>query len=772
MIKWIMACVTSTSFSLSINGDIHGYFKGKRGLRQGDPLSPYLFTLVMEVLNLILKRRVLDFDGFRYQKHCDELKIINVCFADDLFIFARSDVDSAKVIMDSLEEFKRVSGLVPSIPKSKLPVKYLGVPLISSRLLNKDCKILMEKAKNRIEDWKNKLLSFSGRLQLCKSVISFMHVYWASVLVIPKGIFLDIQQSMRAFLWCNREYKRGRAKVAWDDICLPKCEGGLGLCSLELFNIALMTTHIWNIVSNKEPLWVRWIHSYKLNGRSLWDIPQKADMSWGWRKILQLRDTVRPYFWVKLGNGKSTSIWFDSWCSICPLSPLLTVRDITSEGFNIYNTVADLVENGAWLWPSTWLQKAHALSMVPAPHLDVWNNIRHLAGMEQVQPVLHDIVNYLQPMANNRTASSIIGRLILAASSYYIWLERNSRIFKKVKKSSDEIKDIIMVTVHLKLLTFKFKNTAKLNFNNAFLYGDLVETVYMKQPEGYFPSDDNKVCRLKKSLYGLKQTPRQWNANLTSALIENGFNQSKSYYSLYTKFDKGIFVALYVYVDDIIITGNSIYEIEKFKTFLKSKFMIKDFGKLKYFLGIEVIDTDKGICFNQRKYVLDLLSEYGMLACDLLKHLCSPSWALLMKLPLMIRLGIHITKSLEAEYRALASVTSEVIWILKIQKDLHCKNLLPVSLYCDSNSTIKIAANLIFHERTKHLEIDLHFVREKILNGVVKTVKVDFANQIADILTKGLDTIQHKSLVNKLGLFDIYQAETKGGCLRVDVAAC
>ncbi|GJY45630.1 putative RNA-directed DNA polymerase, eukaryota, reverse transcriptase zinc-binding domain protein [Tanacetum coccineum] len=175
-------------------------------------------------------------------------------------------------------------------------------------------------------------------------------------------------------------------------------------------------------------------------------------------------------------------------------------RDITSEGFNIYNTVADIVENGAWLWPSTWLQKAAALFMVPASHLDVncmdsaiwgdrdgnmnnfsvkraweaihirgssitwnqvWNNIRHLAKMEQVQLVLHDIVNYLQPIANNRMASSIIGRLIFASSSYYIWLELNSRIFKKVKKSMDEIKDIIMVTDHLKLLTFKFKNTAK-----------------------------------------------------------------------------------------------------------------------------------------------------------------------------------------------------------------------------------------------------------------------------------------------------------------------
>ncbi|GKA57907.1 ribonuclease H-like domain-containing protein [Tanacetum coccineum] len=113
--------------------------------------------------------------------------------------------------------------------------------------------------------------------------------------------------------------------------------------------------------------------------------------------------------------------------------------------------------------------------------------------------------------------------------------------------------------------------------------------------------------------------------------------------------------------------------------------------------------------------------------------------------------------STEAEYRALASVTSEVIWILKFLKDLQIENFLPVSLHCDSNSAIKIAANPVFHERTKHLEIDLHFVREKILKGVVKTVKVDSTNQIEDILTKGLDIVQHLELVKRLGMFDVYQ---------------
>ncbi|GJY37099.1 putative RNA-directed DNA polymerase [Tanacetum coccineum] len=294
-------------------------------------------------------------------------------------------------------------------------------------------------------------------------------------------------------------------------------------------------------------------------------------------------------------------------------------------------------------------------------------------------------------------------------------------------------------------------------------------------------------------LYGdLNEAPRQWNAKLTCALVKNGFSQSKTDYSLFTKSDNGVFLALLVYVDDIIITGNDTSEIEKFKEFLRTKFMIKDLGNLKYFLGIEVINTDKGICLNQRKYVLDLLTDYGMLACKpartpmlskvsisneatsidplldnivdyqklmgkliyltntrpdisyvvhclsqfmhapLKSHLRS-AFKILRYLKGSPGLGIHITKasgmylkaysdadwakcvvtrksvtgycifindnliswkskkqntisksSSEAEYRALASVTSEVIWVLKVLKDLGYDNLLPVSFFCDN----------------------------------------------------------------------------------------
>jgi hypothetical protein len=96
------------------------FFQGMRGLRQGDPMSPYLFTLVMEALTLIIKRKIKEYSDFTYHWKCKELEIVNLCFADDLLVFSNRDSKSVKILNDSLDEFSRCSGLLPNMSKSTM----------------------------------------------------------------------------------------------------------------------------------------------------------------------------------------------------------------------------------------------------------------------------------------------------------------------------------------------------------------------------------------------------------------------------------------------------------------------------------------------------------------------------------------------------------------------------------------------------------------------------------------------------------------------------
>ncbi|GKE38291.1 ribonuclease H-like domain-containing protein, partial [Tanacetum coccineum] len=96
----------------------------------------------------------------------------------------------------------------------------------------------------------------------------------------------------------------------------------------------------------------------------------------------------------------------------------------------------------------------------------------------------------------------------------------------------------------------------------------------------------------------------------------------------------------------------------------------------------------------------------------------------------------------EAEYRSMASVTCEIMWIVKIMKNLNVDNLIPAKLYCDNKSAIQITSNLVMHEKTKHFDLDVHLVREKVSSGLIKTMKVDSRENVADILTKALGSYQ------------------------------
>ena len=151
---------------------------------------------------------------------------------------------------------------------------------------------------------------------------------------------------------------------------------------------------------------------------------------------------------------------------------------------------------------------------------------------------------------------------------------------------------------------------------NAFLHGDLTEEVYMDPPPGIPKYSDTKmVCKLKKALYKLKLSLRAWFGRFTKSMRNFGYKQSNSDNTLFLKHKRGKITALIIYVDDLVVTGDDHEEISILQQYLASVFEMKQLGDLKYFLGIEVARSKHGIFLSQRTYILDLLSETGMLGC-------------------------------------------------------------------------------------------------------------------------------------------------------------
>ena len=201
---------------------------------------------------------------FEYHWRCSKSKITHLCFADDLMLFCSGSIQSAKVLHTALLEFSALTGLVPNQGKSSifiagsnqpykdmilnlfqfqegtLPVRYLGAPLITSKLSAHDCKPLIDRITSKIRH-----LSFAGRIQLIQSVLYSCQSYWNGLFILPKKVLKAVEQLMRRFLWKGSSLNTGGVKVAWEDLMLPLEEGGLGIKKVHEWNIAAMGAHLW-----------------------------------------------------------------------------------------------------------------------------------------------------------------------------------------------------------------------------------------------------------------------------------------------------------------------------------------------------------------------------------------------------------------------------------------------------------------------------------------------------------------------------------------------
>ena len=156
-----------------------------------------------------------------------------------------------------------------------------------------------------------------------------------------------------------------------------------------------------------------------------------------------------------------------------------------------------------------------------------------------------------------------------------------------------------------------------LDVKTAFLHGELKETVYVSQPEGFeVKGSENKVYKLHKALYGLRQAPRAWNNKLNAILIELKFRKCTKEPSVYRKRVSGKLLIVAVYVDDLFVTGSDVELIYEFKKEMAEKFDMSDLGELTYYLGIEVTQHQEGVALSQRRYAMKILEDAGMKACN------------------------------------------------------------------------------------------------------------------------------------------------------------
>ncbi|XP_062089600.1 uncharacterized protein LOC133796134 [Humulus lupulus] len=306
-----MVCLRGSSYSILMNGQLYGDFKGGKGLRQGDPISPLLFVLVMDYLTRALHGAAKD-KQFRFHLLCKTLNITNLCFADDLLIMCKAHLSSIQIMQQAFQEFSSAFGLNINQAKSSIyfggitlaekekllclsklregqfPLKYLGVPLRPTKWKAMDCDIIISKIRQRLHGWASRNLSYAGRVQLIQSVLLGIRNFWMSIFLLPQKVIKEIDRICRGFLWGGNGVRSNFHLASWDLVCRPKSYGGLGFKESVLWNKINLARYVWAISSKQDSLWVKWVNCIYLKGIRIWDYEIHQDTSWYWKKLIKV----------------------------------------------------------------------------------------------------------------------------------------------------------------------------------------------------------------------------------------------------------------------------------------------------------------------------------------------------------------------------------------------------------------------------------------------------------------------------------------------------
>ncbi|XP_074266105.1 uncharacterized protein LOC141588570 [Silene latifolia] len=499
-----MGCICSSWFSIKLNSSIHGFFKGKSGLRQGDPLSPYLFVLSMKVLSRYL-RLICTKPNVSYHPKCSRLKLTHLVFADDLMIFTRGDLPSIQTVLDTLTHFSDLFGLHANKDKTDIyfggvaetvkhhilyttgfsegtfPFRHLGLTLNTTRNTTDMYGLLISKLQNKVQYWATKFLSYAGKAQLINSVVFGLEAFWCANVLLPYNILKKLNKMSKDFFWGIGSDQRKWVCKSWDSICSPWLEGGFDIKELLSWNKALLAKWIWILETQQHWLWFSWRKAYHFPDIPFWEVTCKAHFAESFRSIITVKDEML----VKAGSqGNAAKLLHDwtvkgkfylsaayNWFRIA--RPQLTwARALHSQHISPSHsfitslvvqrklaTIESLISKGLYILNRCILCKqeneSHQhLFFCCSYSIEVWHAVLQWIGMDARSNHYEQELLWIAHKNHRRHWQAQWYISCIAATVFYIWQERNSRIFRGVEHSPSHILNQLQLTVSSRLLRY------------------------------------------------------------------------------------------------------------------------------------------------------------------------------------------------------------------------------------------------------------------------------------------------------------------------------
>jgi len=346
--------------------------KPTRGIRQGDPLSPYVFILCMEVLSSKLgaaSHRPKSGVGIKLCPNTDRIPCM--LFADDCLLFCKADSTNCWAVKNILDHFCQLSGQLVNYQKSLLTFsknatashrqlvagifnithshslgKYLGCPVIQQRPTSSTFQDLLSHARTKLAGWKANTLSKAGRTVLIQSTLEALPAHTMQCFKLPATTATQLDNINREFFWKTNSLTKGLPLVAWTKICMPKNKGGLGLRRVSDTNLAFQCKLVWKILSNDVSMWVGIMRAKYLRNQPFFQANPKQGDSVTWRNILKCRAVLRKGMRWSVGNGHDISFWYDNWVANQNLVELLNLQD--EGGLDPDLKVSAFIQNKQW----------------------------------------------------------------------------------------------------------------------------------------------------------------------------------------------------------------------------------------------------------------------------------------------------------------------------------------------------------------------------------------------------------------------------------------